>query len=135
MSASSMPSAAPDAGTAIAEKLAAFAGGLRYEDIPEPVRARAKHLILDALGVALASTTYEFAARTRDGVCALADGPGDCSVIGMADRLPLRDAVLMNGVLLHGLDFDDSHLTGMLHPTVSCLPAALGVAEIGRAHV
>jgi 2-methylcitrate dehydratase PrpD len=129
MSVSSTPSPAPAGGPPIAEKLAAFACSLRAEDIPAPVRARAKQLILDALGVALASTTYEFAARAHDGVCALADGPGDCSVIGMADGLPLRDAVLMNGVLLHGLDFDDSHLTGMLHPTVSCLPASLGVAE------
>ncbi len=129
MSAKSMPVGETGSETAVAAHLAAFACGLRYDDIPDAVRTRAKELILDAMGVALASTTYDFAARTRAGVTALAEGPGDCSVIGMADRLPLRDAVLMNGVLLHGLDFDDSHLTGMLHPTVACLPAALGVAE------
>lgn len=129
MSASSVPFVTPAGAAPVAERLAAFARGLRYEDIPETVRTRAKQLILDALGVALASTTYDFAKRTWDGVVALAEGPGACSIIGMAEGLPLRDAVLMNGVLLHGLDFDDSHLTGMLHPTVSCLPAALGVAE------
>jgi len=47
----------------------------------------------------------------------------------MTQRLPLRDAVLMNGVLVHGLDYDDTHIDAIVHPTASALPCAFGVAE------
>ena len=109
--------------------LARFAHALRGGDIPAATRARAADLILDSLGIALASTTYPFAARVRAGVGALADGDGTSSVIGETTRLPLRDAALMNGVLIHGLDFDDTHTDGLVHATAACLPAVLSVAE------
>jgi len=112
----------------LSQQLARFAGGLTYDGIPPNVRERAKYLILDAVGVALASSTYDFAHRVLDGIKGMAEG-GACSVIGMTDKLPLRDAVLMNGVLIHGLDYDDSHLRAVLHPTVTAFITALGVAE------
>ena len=40
----------------LAEELSRFAPGLTYEQIPAVVRDRAKHLILDSVGIALAST-------------------------------------------------------------------------------
>ena len=88
--------------------------------------------MLDAVGVGLASGRYPFAERTLAGAIALG-GDGASTVIGHRERLPLRDAALVNGVLLHGLDFDDTHLTAIIHPTVTCLPAAFGVAEAQRA--
>ncbi len=112
----------------IAATLAAFAEGLRYEAIPADVRERAKYLILDAVGIALASTTYDFAHRSLSAVADLSEGLGDMPVIGMPARLQLRDAMLMNGILVHGLDFDDTHPAGVLHSTAACFPAALGVA-------
>lgn len=108
--------------------LAEFAANLRYDDIPPRVRELAKLLILDALGCGLAAAGYDFAKATLAGARALG-GEGTCAVIGSATRLPLRDAALVNGVLLHGLDFDDSNFLGILHPTVACLPAALGVGQ------
>ena len=113
---------------AISARLAAYVSDFDYAAIPTAVRERAKYLILDSIGVAIASTTYDFAHRTLSGIRALA-GEGDCSVIGMTQRLPLRDAVLMNGMLVHGLDYDDTHLGGAVHPTASALPCALGMAE------
>ena len=112
-----------------AHVLAEFAAGLRYNDIPPSVRELAKLLILDALGCGLAATGYDFARATLAGAQALG-GDGPCAVIGNSARLPLRDAALVNGVLLHGLDFDDSNFLGILHPTVACLPAAMGVGQL-----
>ena len=110
----------------IAEELARFAGSFSAGDIPDAVTARAKHLILDAVGIALASTTYDFAHRAVTAISGLA-GPGDAAVIGMPARLPLRDAALINGILVHGLDFDDTHSGGVIHATSSVLPAVLAV--------
>jgi 2-methylcitrate dehydratase PrpD len=55
-------------------------------------------------------------------------GPGPRGVIGSANRLPLRDAAVVNGALLHGLDYDDTHAAGIIHLTVGVFPAAFGVA-------
>ena len=112
----------------LSAQLSKFAHRLTYDSIPADVRERAKYLILDAVGVALASTTYDFTHRVLDGIQGMAED-GGCYVIGMPDKLPLRDAVLMNGVLIHGLDYDDSHLRAVLHPTVTAFITSLGIAE------
>lgn len=111
----------------IAARLAAFAHDLRFDDIPAAVRERAKHHILDALGIALASTRFDFAHRTLSALQGLS-GPGAVALFGLPARLPPRDAALMNGTLCHGLDFDDTHLGGVIHPTASAFPAALSAA-------
>jgi 2-methylcitrate dehydratase PrpD len=115
-----------------ARGLAEFVAGMRLSDVPKPVRERACQLMLDAIGVGLAARRYPFAERAMAGAIALG-GNGASTVIGHRERLPLRDAALVNGVLLHGLDFDDSHLIAIIHPTVTCLPAALGVGQATRA--
>jgi 2-methylcitrate dehydratase PrpD len=115
-----------------ARGLAQFVADMRLSDVPKAVRERGLLLMLDAVGVGLAARRYPFAERTLAGAIALG-GDGPSTVIGCRERLPLRDAALVNGVLLHGLDFDDSHLGAIIHPTVACLPAAFGVAEAQRA--
>ena len=111
----------------IAVTLAGFANELTYDRIPEEIRRRAKELILDSVGIAFASTRYDFAHRTLSAATALG-GAGAHAVIGMATRLPLRDAALVNGTLIHGLDYDDTHVQAATHVTCSMFPTALGVA-------
>jgi 2-methylcitrate dehydratase PrpD len=105
-----------------------MAAGLNLADVPADVVHRAKLHILDALGLGLASTAQDYGQRTITGVAAMSEG-GSCSVIGRAERLGARDAALVNGVLIHGLDFDDTHLASIIHPTATSLPAALALGE------
>jgi 2-methylcitrate dehydratase PrpD len=111
----------------LAQELSSFALSLSYDQIPAAVRDRAKHLILDSVGIALASTTYPFAAVSLAALEEL--GSGKSPVIGIGRRLALRDAVLMNGILVHGLDFDDTHSRGVIHGTSSSFPCALALAD------
>jgi len=111
----------------IAEQLARFADGLSLGDTPGRVTERAKLHILDCLGIALASTTFDFAHRTASAIGGLA-GNGDYPAIGLPLSLPLRDQVLLNGTLIHGLDFDDTHTAGVVHASASALATALGQA-------
>ena len=117
----------------IAAELAGFAAGLRYDDIPDRVRIRARHLILDAVGIALASRGFDFAGPSLRGIEALAgvDGPaaGEATVIGHPRRLPVRDAAMANGILVHGLDYDDTHVPGIIHATASAFPCVLALGE------
>ena len=109
----------------ISSQLAAFAEGLSLGDVPEAVIARAKLHILDCLGIALASTTFDFAQRAANSIRGMA-GDGEYPVIGMPLSLPLRDQVLLNGTLIHGLDYDDTHTAGVIHASASALTTALG---------
>ena len=122
-------SAVPAQSEAIAATLAAFAKNLRVETIPAAVLERAKHLILDAVGIAHASTGYGFAQRSLAAAAELSAGAGDMPVIALPARLQLRDVMLLNGILVHGLDYDDTHVQGVIHATASCFPCALGVAS------
>jgi 2-methylcitrate dehydratase PrpD len=87
---------------------------------------RAKVLMLDAVGNAFAATAFGFAGAAAAAVRAL--GAGGVPVIGLDARANARDAALLNGILVHGLDFDDTHLSGVVHVSASALPAALAVA-------
>lgn len=112
----------------IAESLARFAADLRPEDIPARVVERAKLHMLDAIGVALASSVEDFAPRIMTALQGMG-GNGAYPVIGFPLRLPIRDAVLANGALVHGIDFDDTHSAGVLHVSSSALPMALAAAQ------
>lgn len=113
----------------LTEQLAAFALGLRHAETPEEVRTRAVHHMLDAAGIALASTTYPFAEPVLRGLKALGDR-GDAPVFGYTARLSPRDAAVMNGYLCHGLDYDDTHVAGIIHATASVLPAVLSASAM-----
>jgi 2-methylcitrate dehydratase PrpD len=119
--------ALPEVDHPLAEELSLFTLQLAYDAIPVAVRERAKHLILDSVGIALASAKYPFAAVSLSALEEL--GSGDAAVIGFGRRLTLRDAVLMNGILIHGLDFDDTHIRGVIHSTCSSFPCSLALAD------
>jgi 2-methylcitrate dehydratase PrpD len=56
-------------------------------------------------------------------------GPPQATVFGFADRLPAAGAAFVNGTLAHSLDFDDTHLPSVLHPSASIVPGVLAAAE------
>jgi 2-methylcitrate dehydratase PrpD len=118
--------------TSLSGTVADFAAAARPEDVPDHVYDRARHLVLDAVGLAFASTAYGFAGVARDALRRVG-GAGDHPVLGMPDRLSGRDAAVLNGVLIHGLDFDDTHIPAVTHVTAGVLPAALSAATAAGA--
>lgn len=112
--------------TSIARTIGEFAADLRFDDLPADVVDRAKLLALDSIGVAFASSRYEFAKRAVAAATSL--GAGDVPVIAHPQRLGLRDAVLVDGILVHGLDFDETHVPSVVHTSASAFPTALGLS-------
>ena len=104
--------------------IGAFVATLKDSDIPDDVRLRGMHHLLDSAGIAMASATFDFAKRTLKAIQGLG-GDGAVPVIGMSASLSPRDAAMMNGFLIHGLDFDDTHIAGVVHPSSSAFAAAL----------
>ncbi|MDN3987736.1 MmgE/PrpD family protein [Zwartia vadi] len=111
-----------------AQSLAQFAHQAQYKSLPAEVIERARLHILDGVGLALASHTQDYAPVALAGIEALS-GPGISTVIGTRKKYAARDAALANGLLVHGLDYDDTHPMSIVHPTVASLPAALAIGE------
>ena len=112
----------------MSERIAEFAHDLTLGDVPEPVRALARSHLLDGLGTALAATNLDFGRSIHDTAKQL--GHGDEShVIGFGTAMPASSAALANGTLIHGLDFDDTHIGAIYHATAPSLAATLAVAE------
>lgn len=123
----------PQADTASpARGLARLAAGVRLADVPAAVVERAKLHILDAIGLGFASHAYDYAKSAIAGVEAIG-ASGGCTVLGRSRGYDVRDAALLNGILVHGLDFDDTHLASIIHPTATALPAALAMGEVVNA--
>ena len=112
----------------ISRQLAAFTAGLTLDQVPAPVVERAKLHILDALGIGIAASRYDYSHKTLTAISGLA-GEGEYPVIGMPARLPLRDACMMNGFLIHALDYDDTHVGAVLHATASAVPTVLAQGQ------
>lgn len=117
----------PSSGETIAGHIGRWAADVSMEDVPAAVVDRGLLHILDSVGLAYAASNYDFAKRALAAVSEF--GAGDTPVIGHSLRLSPRDAALLNGILVHGLDYDDTHLAGVIHASASALPTALSVAS------
>ncbi len=115
----------------LSQRVAQFVATCPWEAVPVTVRERAALLMLDAIGTAFAASRYPFAPVALSALSSL--GSGDSTVIGMTATLALRDAVVMNGILVHGLDYDDTYLPGSVHLSASCVPVALGMGAHAKA--
>lgn len=101
--------------------------------LPAEITADARERILDVVGNSLAgraeSHNESDPDRAVERVVKSWGGNPTSSVIGSETKLPSASAALLNGTLAHILDFDDTHLPSILHPSASIVPAALAVAE------
>jgi aconitate decarboxylase len=109
-------------------RIAEFVSALTYERIPEPVRERAKLLVLDALGCAIYGANLEWCRILRDALTRL-DRTRTSSVWGTSQRLSSPHAALINGTQVQGFELDDVHREGVLHVGAVTLPALTAVAE------
>lgn len=110
----------------IARQVADVVARTTWDDVPPPVLDRARHLVLDAVGLAFAASAHPFADVAADALTTF--GTGDVPTLGSKTRLSARDAAVLNGVLVHGLDFDDTHIGAVTHVSAAALPAALSAA-------
>lgn len=112
----------------VVERLAALAFSVQRKGLPAALRQDVARRVLDVAGNALAATD-EPAAKAVTNVVRSWGGPERATAIGTGLRLPAPAAALVNGTLAHCLDFDDTHLPSVLHPSSPVIPAALAMAE------
>ena len=112
----------------MAQELAEFTAGLSCQTLPTTVTDSVQARVLDIVGLFCASGDADAAQAVRTWVQDIG-GNGRSTAVGVRDAVPAANAALLNGVLAHALDYDDTHLPSILHPSATVVPAALAVAE------
>lgn len=108
--------------------LAAFAAGLRFEDIPKEVVEHAKLCFLDGIGVCLHGATLPWTRHVQAMV--LEEGGGAAaSLWGTGKKTSISQAVLVNATAGHAFEMDDIHKDSVLHPNSLATPIGLAFAE------
>ncbi|MEU6020232.1 MmgE/PrpD family protein [Micromonospora sp. NPDC048871] len=116
----------------LARQLAAFAAATRATELPDRLAASVRQRILDILGLCVAAHRLPTSHAALDYVADLG-GRAQAHVVGLPDRVPAAQAAFGNGVLAHSLDYDDTHLPSVLHPSAAVVPAALAAAQAAGA--
>jgi 2-methylcitrate dehydratase PrpD len=109
-------------------ELAAFAAGLRYEDLPAEVVARIKTSVLDSIGCCLFGATLPWTRKVEAMVLAEGAAPV-ASLLGTGRRTSIAGAALVNATAGHAFELDDIHKESIIHPGSIALPVALAFAE------
>jgi 2-methylcitrate dehydratase PrpD len=105
-----------------------FVNGLKLADVPPAVVEKARLVFLDTLGIALASSTMDFGAMVTN-VARRLGGASASLVIGSASKVAAANAVIANGTLAHGLDYDDTLEEAIVHTGSCAWMTALAVGE------
>jgi 2-methylcitrate dehydratase PrpD len=112
----------------LAQRIGAFAVATTFDRLPDDVVDSVRKRVLDTLGICVAAAPLETSRGARR-FAAEQGGRGQAHAVGVPDKLPAPLAAFVNGVLAHSLDYDDTHLPSVLHPSASVIPAALAAAQ------
>lgn len=114
--------------TSVSGVLAEFAAALRLDDVPSRTRERAKELLLDAVGCAVAGRRGEETPQIERFVARLG-GTGSSTVIGRSTPADPVGATILNAYLVTAVTVCDVYVPAHCHFTPEVVPPALVVAE------
>jgi 2-methylcitrate dehydratase PrpD len=102
---------------------------VQFDDLSPAAIREARRGVLDWIGCALAGSKHPTITTLLD-VLAETTGRPQATVLGRGLKLGLLDAPLANGQMGHLLDFDDTHMGGVvLHTSSPVLAAVFALAE------
>jgi 2-methylcitrate dehydratase PrpD len=110
------------------QALGRFIRGLDLDDVPSGVVEKAKLVFLDTVGIALASSTMDFARMVLN-VAQKIGGVEKSRLIGSPVKIASANAVLANATLAHGLDYDDTLEEAIVHTGCCAAITALATGE------
>lgn len=112
----------------ITEQFVDFSESVTFDRLSADVLEKATLLILDTIGVCIASSRMDFGTQVLDLAAEWHAGTG-CHLVGREARVAPHHAALVNGVLGHGQDYDDTHTESVVHSSGGLVPAMLACAE------
>ncbi|AJW38105.1 Immune-responsive protein 1 [Rhodococcus sp. B7740] len=108
--------------------LAEWASAVTVADLSEDVRHAAARHLLDGVGNAIAAQRLGYG-RAGWTVADALGGPPEARPLTGARGLSAPAAAFATGVMVHALDFDDTHAGALVHATAVSLPAAFAVGQ------
>ncbi|MFC2153278.1 MmgE/PrpD family protein [Actinomycetota bacterium] len=112
----------------LAPQLSRFAVDAYRGGVPDVVLTDIARRVLDVTGNCLGAFGDD-AGRAALSLVRSWAGTPQAGIIGApSTRVPAAHAALVNGTHAHSLDFDDTHLPSVLHPSASVVPTAIAVA-------
>jgi 2-methylcitrate dehydratase PrpD len=102
----------------LSARLADSAAVMELRRVPGEVVSETKLRVLDMLGAMLAGSGNALATKAR-GAAAAEESGGSAMIIGFGDRASVETASLVNGILAHVLEFDDTHGSPVLAAILS----------------
>jgi 2-methylcitrate dehydratase PrpD len=118
--------------TGVTLELARFIVESRWSSIPAGINHEAKRALLNWAGCAIGGCR-DMAVDTALAALSEFAGPPQATVLGRNERMDILNAAALNALSSNILDFDDTHLRTVLHPTVPVAAAAIALAERSRA--
>src|SRR5690242_19166076 len=121
----------PGDGRFVGERIGQFVRASHWHSLPQALRHEGKRSVLNFIGCAIgvaSAPPIETAMR----VLTRLSGAERVSVIGRTERLDPLGAAFINAVAGNLLDYDDTHLRTVIHPTAPVAPAALALGEQRR---
>ena len=106
-----------------------FIAGTNYDDLPQAIADRVKKSILDTIGIIIPASELMPDLKEAIGLYVEAGGKEESTVLAYGVKLPCWAAAFANGVRGHSLDYADGHLEAVFRVGISCIPAALSLAE------
>lgn len=116
----------------LAEQLASTAVRTMADGVPVAVQDSVPQRVLDTLGLCVAAQRLPTSQAVIRYVLQQG-GTARANAVAIAEPVSASQAAFANGVFAHSLDFDDTHLPSVLHPSASVIPAALAAAQCSRA--
>ncbi len=113
---------------AVTCRLADFAAGSQWRDIPEAVRREGVRGLLNYVGCALGGCGDE-AIGLAIRVLTPSFGAPVAGLIGRAERCDVLNAAFLNAASANVLEYDDTHLPTVMHPAAPVAPGLFALAE------
>lgn len=109
-------------------RLTAYLSQARTRDLPPDVLAKTKHHVLDTLAAMVSGSGLK-SGQAAIGFAKAYGCPSDSTIVAAPVKAGPIEAALVNGVLAHSDETDDSHDAVRWHPGCAVVPAALAVGE------
>lgn len=109
-------------------KLVSFVQKTSYRDFSREVTHQAKRCFLDLIGVALGGArqpVVQILIKTLRET----GGKPQATVLAHGFKTSLLNAALIHGTMAHALDFDDTHIGSIIHPSAPVIPVILALGE------
>jgi len=125
-----MPNNPPN-NTNVTQRLAQFVAETQWDALDAPVVHQAKRALMNFFAVALIGCREGAIETALQSLAGFSVGR-QAAVIGRPERLDALSAAFLNAASANVLDFCDTHIPTVIHPTAPVAPALFALGEMSR---